>query len=183
MRAPFLILVIGTNGTGKTTFCKELIEQKINEGQRALIVTNHIGEWTDTESIDIRTRELSTFTGIRKTHMNKDLFLELKRFYNGILVFDDARRYINAKIENTLEDILISRRQQMLDIFAVGHSFSKIPRSFYTYASHLCLFKTTEHAKTRSDVLCDIDKIIAMQQIVNNEFDSGNTHYYNIYKF
>jgi len=156
--------------------------KKVEAGKRALIVTNHIGEWTDIENIDIRTRELSNFNGIRKTHMNKDLFVELKRYYNGILLFDDARRYVTTKIETTLEDLLISRRQQMVDIFAVAHSFSKIPRSFYPYASHIVLFKTTESVKTRSDVLFDIERVTAMQERVN-EAANNDIHSYEILKF
>jgi len=183
MRAPFLLLIVGTNGTGKTTFCKQLIQNKIDTGQRALIVTNHIAEWLEVEHIDVRSNELKTFTGIRKTHMNKILFNELKRFYNGILVFDDSRRYINSRVENNLEDLLISRRQQMIDIFAVAHSFSKIPKAFYSYASHLALFKTNETAKTRSDVIYDIDKVINLQQKVNIQYDKGNKFYYEILKF
>jgi len=177
MREPYQLLIIGTNKTGKTTLTERIVKARIKKSGRALIVTNHLGEWADTESIDITKREFIEFQGIRKTHMSADMFKYLINFHNGILVFDDAKRYVKQSIAEHLENLLISRGQNNIDIISVAHSFSRMPPGFFPYASHIVLFKTTESAKVRSDVLPDVAEILKVQEHVNKKAKT-NRYYY-----
>ena len=182
MRNTFQIIVVGTNGTGKSTFAKKLIDTKINSGGRALIITNHLNEWTDVEEINItKTKEIHSFTGIRRTIIRPEQFPLLMNFHSGLLLLDDSRRFLTANIGASIDELQISRRQKMLDIVVVAHSFNKIPPGFFAYATHYVIFKTIETAKKRSAYLFDIDTVLEHESRVNKKAQT-NPHYKEIIK-
>jgi ABC-type Mn2+/Zn2+ transport system ATPase subunit len=132
-----MTMVLGTNGTGKSTIMRTIL-QKCN-AKKALIVTNHIEEWRDIQEVDLSQREDFIFEGIRKTRCYQPTkgdigtLAKLRYFRKGIIIFDDARLYMkDAKTDNLIEDLMISYRQQELDIFVVAHGFTKVRPVFYS---------------------------------------------------
>lgn len=182
-RRPFMTMVLGTNGTGKSTIMREILE-KCN-AKKALIVTNHIEEWRDVVEVDLSKKEDFLYTGIRKTRCYQPTrtdvgtLAKLRYFRKGIIVFDDARLYMkDAKTDNLIEDLMISYRQQELDIFVVAHGFTKVRPVFYSYVSNIILFRTLDSVQYRKMELGEnYQRIIDAQAEVNHK-SLQNPHYY-----
>ena len=159
------VLVLGYNGTGKTTFIRQLVEAVY---QKCLIITPDVIEWQDVPENTLERKEDFNFYGVQKHIFNPDYTLKaLAYFTKGIVVFDDCRAYLEDKTSRSLIKLLIRRRQQEIDIFAVGHGFTTIPPLFYTYCSELVLFKTVDNINRRKNVLKDYEKTLKAQQEVN----------------
>lgn len=166
---PKLYTIIGTNGTGKSTFCKRMIQRTLDNGGRALVITPHDMEWLDVEWIELSDRKaVHQFTGIRKVIYEKDTLQNILSSYkNGLIVFDDCGVYFNAKIPDLLRVLFISRRQKNLNQIVVGHGFTQIPPIFFTFTSHFVLFRTTDKVDGRKKVLQNFELIKEHQNQVN----------------
>jgi AAA15 family ATPase/GTPase len=186
MRTTKLIIILGYNGTGKTTLLKQLVNKETNAGRRSLIVTPDDMEWQELSYIDITNKsKLEEYKG--KSY--KTIFLDdytlphiKKNYRNGLLVFDDCRAYFKSTVDRELHNLLIRRRQNMQDIIAVGHGFTEVPPKFFTFASYIILFKTVDNIKRRKDVIRDFDRVEQIQKEVNQQAIS-NPHFYKIIKF
>lgn len=138
--------MFGVNGTGKTSLMKKIIE-KVNT--RRCLIVQYAGledAWDNVPVIDLKSNEIHTFTGIRQIYFSRynaetwDLLF--KNYHNGILVFDDCKNYIDPRVEGPLLRLLINRRQLMIDIYCMVHSFKQLPNKFYDYCTEYFLFKT-----------------------------------------
>ena len=165
-RKAFLYLFIGTNGTGKTTRIKELVEEI---GSRVLIVPSNrlddawkgIPELTmrvfqDEDPISgkpikaIRCPEMATFSGTRVFHIEDPRYLdaitdERHGFKNGVLVLDDFRNYIPSKgqLPPAVVKMLVGRRHRMLDICMAAHAFQDMNLQLMQFSPELYVFRTT----------------------------------------
>ena len=63
MRIAELNIIIGTNGTGKTTLLRSILQ---NSKQKILIVTPDDVEWRDYEAVELNKPEDFVFKGIRR---------------------------------------------------------------------------------------------------------------------
>lgn len=182
-RKPFMTIVLGTNGTGKSTIMRNILDGC--NAKKALIVTNHIEEWRDVPEVTLNQREDFTFTGIRKTRCfpqtKEDIgtLAKLRYFRKGIIIFDDARLYMkDAKTDNLIEDLMISYRQQELDIFVVAHGFTKVRPVFYSYVSNIILFRTLDSVAYRKMELGENYQRIVETQARVNQKALKDPHYY-----
>jgi predicted ATPase len=180
-----LVLVIGTNGTGKTTFLLKAVTAAAAT-RRVLVVDFENAEraWQPFEEIDPADREaMLTFTGVRRINWAKhdDATLSLLRKYyrNGILVLDDCRTYLKASMEDELHQLLIRRRQYMLDIFVVAHSFQDVPPKFYQFSTDVVLFRITRPIDDRKRMLANPTQILAAHERIQRQAQT-NPHYYEI---
>jgi ABC-type Mn2+/Zn2+ transport system ATPase subunit len=176
-------MVLGTNGTGKSTIMRTIL-QKCN-AKKALVVTNHIEEWRDVPEVNLSHREDFIFEGIRKTRCyqptkgDMGTLAKLRYFRKGIIIFDDARLYMkDAKTDNLIEDLMISYRQQELDIFVVAHGFTKVRPVFYSYVSNIILFRTLDSVQYRKMELGENYRRIVDAQAEVNRNAMKDPHYY-----
>ncbi len=182
MRTAKQIVIIGTNGTGKTTYLKKLATAAQKRGERVLVITTHMEEWTEYPDLPHTAAAVQSFTGGARLLYRDKATLDLAaEFRGGLLIFDDCRTYLNATTDPTLYKIMISRRQQMVDVFAVGHGFTNIPPAFFTYTTDIVLFRTTDNISTRKNVLRDFDKMRDAQARVNAKA-AKHPHHYEIVK-
>ncbi len=187
-RAGYFPLIMGTNGTGKTTFLKKLVVNELKKKDaRILIITGHVEEWLNVLEVHSGFPErIERYTGIRKIIITRSrtdqiLTLILNHFRKGLLIFDDCRMFFKAATSPLLEDLMISRRMMMIDCIAVGHGADKIPPAFFAYASHIILFQTITPIRKRKDELIDIARWEIIQQRVNEKAIT-DSHYYEIHK-
>ena len=187
-RFPQFTVIVGTNGTGKTTLLKEIVAAELKKPDgHVLIITPDDAEWLNVPEVHPQFPERMTrYTGARRsitTASEAETVLNNIRQYftRGLLVFDDCRAYFKPSTSAILETIFVRRRQMMIDICAVGHGFSKIPPAFFAYTSHLALFKTTDPVTTRKDRFDDITRWEAIQKRINTQAIS-NPHYHEIHK-
>lgn len=182
MRRTKFVLILGYNGTGKSTFVKKLIESYQKTNRRVLICTPHDVEWL--EFSEVKTdKEITNFKGVRRKIIFdlSDLENILLHYRKGLLIFDDCRVYLNSSTSQIIRKLMIERRQKMLDLAAVGHGFTEVPPTFFTFASELVLFKTNDNIRKRKDVINEFEKL----EIQKNEIDKmaiEKPHYYRIIK-
>jgi len=184
MRTAWLfILRVGSTKTGKTTVVKNLLAKILKSGNRVLIVAPDDREYNQVPYLDIEAHPqlLQTFKGIAKV-----IFLEKytigairDHFSNGTIVFEDCRAYFGSVTDQELHSLMIRRRQMMIDIIAVAHGFTEVPRKFFTFSSDIILFHTKDNIKARKDVLRDYERMLQAQQRVNQK-SMQNPHYYEI---
>jgi len=175
-------LLVGTNRVGKSTLARDFGNKKISNGGRVLVITKHRQEWLDIETVNIKKfKELNTFTGIRKSMItDNDDFKYLLNFNNGLLILDDAKRFIDTRIDDKIEELQISRGQHMIDIMVIAHSFFRIPVGFFSYATHLIIKKTIESAiKRKNELYSYIDIVLETEKRVN-QIAQKNQYYYEI---
>jgi len=183
-RTPKQIIVLGTNGTGKTTLVKQLVcsELKKKDSHILLVVPDDM-EWNSIDYVHPKfPNRIENYVGVRKV-IYYDGILDVIRdkFKNGLLIFDDCRAYLKNSLDSELHGILIRRRQQMIDIVAVGHGFSEVPPKMFTFATHYALFKTIDNIKRRMNVIQNYDEMKEAQLRINEKAIT-NPHYNEIIK-
>jgi|TARA_R110002020_G_scaffold301894_5_gene517330 hypothetical protein len=141
-RQSVFFILCGTNGTGKTT----LLRQLVNTDKKLLVIDPDGMEWNDLTEIDItRVGEVQDGKKARVISPSADDLEYLKEFEDGNLVLDDCRYYVKSRIEESIRQTLVRRRQKGIDVYAVGHSLTEIPPTFWVFATHIILFKTKDN--------------------------------------
>lgn len=181
MRYPVCSILVGINGTGKTTFIKKLLEKTVTVDNRALIVTPDPSEWRMLE--EVSGSKISTFKGIRKIIYHHNCMDEIQRYYsNGMLVFDDARVYIHTQSNDFMQWLQIRRRQVGVDLFCNFHGLTQVPPVFFTFASNLILFYTKDNIKRRAEYVDeqDFNDIQAAKERIAKRVAAGDPYAYEI---
>lgn len=183
MRYPISSILVGINGTGKTTFLKQILLRTVNENNRALIVTPDPTEWKGVK--EVKGADIATFSGVGKIIYFKGCMELIQRYYsNGIFVMDDARVYIHAQSDDFMTWLQIRRRQVGIDIFAMFHGLTQVPPVFFTFATNLILFYTKDNIKRRAEYVDenDFNEIQEAKQRIARKVEAGNRYYYEIIK-
>lgn len=183
-RAAKLTIILGTNGTGKTTILKRII--KASNDSRVLIITPDYAEWTEYPENELKGKDDFLFTGVMRHIYDGSKFGTLQKLVylkKCTIVFDDCRAYLKSSTAEEIHKLIIRRRQRETDIFAVGHGFTEVPPKFFTFASDLFLFRTTDNIARRKDCLKDFDRMKEAQERVNKKANTVNAHYFEYIKF
>ena len=171
-----LNLVVGVNGTGKTTF---LEKEVLSKYKKALVLTPDNSEWKTLPVV--RADELKFFNGIGKMiYTGPEILTTIsRRFYGGALILDDALAYLNEQTPATMQYIYIRRRQFGIDIYLVAHGLRQIPPKAFSFASWLILFNTVENFSSRKKEIIPslYDSIIESQQRIRNRVLNGEPYY------
>ena len=174
-----LTLIVGVNGTGKSTFIANTV---LSVGKRGLVVTPDGAEWRQLPLIGVE--QLRTFTGqARLIYEGPETLEAIKNNYSGgTLVLDDAMAYLNEQTPAMLQYIYIRRRQFGIDVYIVAHGLRQIPPKCFTFASYLILFNTVENFVSRKkDVYPELfDKIVTTQAAIKKKVEAGDPYYYKI---
>lgn len=181
-RAAKCTLVLGFNGTGKTTFIRETLEELLlrsrSTGRRlkVLIVTPDDTEWQDYPENLLETPDDYVYEGIQR-HVWQDSFAgekkyslnRISKFNSGIIVFDDCKVYFGDILPQEIINLFVRRRQRSLDVFFVGHGFTTIPPRAFTYYSDAFLFRTVDNIDRRKDCINNFDYFKKCQAEVNEK--------------
>ncbi len=179
-RATKLTILLGFNGTGKTTLLRKILEES---GQRALVITPDDVEWTDFPENELIKKSDFSFEGIQRHIFDPARSLDvITHFRKGILVFDDCRAYFNDATDPRVRTLLIRRRQREVDVFAVGHGFTQVPPVFFTFASDYILFKTVDNIDRRKDCINNGFEFIKQSQTFVNQKAKQDPHFFRYIK-
>lgn len=178
------MVIVGKPGTGKTTQIRRLVRASLEQKRRVLVVTPHENEWEDLPLVHPRFHDrISTYVGGRRVVVRElEQFREVcSLFRHGLLVCDDCRAYIPDAPDPTVRTMLLSCRQDDRDLIAVGHGFTTIPPLFFTYATHFCVFATTDAVARRQNCVINFPALKQTVDMVNHEALS-NPHTFKIIK-
>lgn len=174
-------IIFGRNGTGKSTFCKEMIDRI---GKRALVVTYN-GQpkiWRSFKKVDIRDQKAMNFKkGIRQViayryeespKKNKIFEYLYKNYRDGIIVWDDCRGYIDSSVDRNpyFRRLLNDFRHRMLDHIFVVHSPTDVPVKMWNNISDVFVGATDAMVNKSQVKTHSADRIIEMQHQVNEAF-------------
>lgn len=187
------MIVLGFNGTGKTTFVRDILIGELKKGGRGLVITPDDREWLTLEMVHNKFPErISRYVGARRMifyepsraeRMHKGMKNTLEyiseHYSKGLLIFDDCRAYLRSLTASEVHNLLIRRRQREIDIIAVGHGFTEVPPKFFTFADKIILFQTKDNIYKRKDDLRDFQAMEEAQLRVNAQAEK-NPHYYEI---
>jgi predicted methyltransferase len=171
VRQVLFFIIVGTNGTGKTTLTKQLINT-----HKTLVVDPDGLEWSQLPTI-----EIDEITRLRANKHARIIapeykeIVELVNYRNGNLVLDDCRYYVKSRIEEGVRQLLVRRRQKDVDIFAVAHSLNEVPPTFWTFATHLVLFKIKDNPQRLKQ---NIPKYKELTEKHIPEINSHQDHHY-----
>ncbi len=179
MRKARLIIILGYNGTGKTTLAKKIVLNELRNDRRALIVTPDDIEWPGIDFVHDRfPHRIQTYVKARKIiYFDGLLPIISENLRNSFLIFDDCRAYFTSQTHMDLHQLLIRRRQKMIDIIAVGHGFTEVPPKFFTFASDIVLFRTIDNIHKRKDYIRNFDEMAEAQIRVNKTAET-KPHYF-----
>ncbi len=180
-RQPFIWCVMGTNGTGKSTFASKLIQKS---KQKTLIVTESgMPEiWSKYKEIRLDKGEKIEESKDRihqvfaLRYMNKKSCTVCdvihKNFRNGLVIFDDCRNYIADNISNTvgLRQLLINFRHIGLDIGFIVHSPNDLPPKVWSHTKYCFVGKSTLMNRDRQKAISNPHFFLDVQETVNKEF-------------
>jgi hypothetical protein len=175
-RQPLFILVIGTNGTGKTTL---VLNDFVAKYKNKVLIVDADGmeqKWQQFPLIEPQQISNPTHRITRVLMQDEKTTIEnISNFTNGLVVLDDCRVYISNRLEKPFRRLFIRRKQFCQDQIAVAHGISEIPSTFWTYATHLILFKTTDSYLRQSSKdnipRAKIDDINNAINFLNNQND------------
>jgi ABC-type Mn2+/Zn2+ transport system ATPase subunit len=179
-RQPKQIIVLDTNGTGKTTLVKRLVANELQKkNSHVLVVVPDDMEWNTLPYVHPKfTHRIANYVGARKIIYEPGLLDNIREnFRDGLVVFDDCRAYFDSSLDRDLHSLLIRRRQQMIDIIAVGHGFTEVPPKMFTFATHFALFKTIDNIQRRKNVLSDFEGMKEAQSRINKTAQTKPHHF------
>lgn len=176
-RQSLFFIIVGTNGTGKTTLLNRLINEK---GGKSLVIDPDGLEWQHISEIKPeQAGELTNGQAKILAPTIEDLE-NLMDFQNGSLVLDDCRFYLKSRMEESIRRVLIRRRHNSIDVFAVAHGLSEVPASFYTFATHLICFKTND-SLVRLRNSTDKEKIHKLRIAIDEVNKHPDHHHYKVF--
>lgn len=150
MRSQERIIVCGTNGTGKSTLAKKIVDACIQHPEkRALAILPDDSEPIFRPYNELQQSELRYINQVANKEnkiffTNGKLFDDVQaNFKNGVLILDDARFYTGS-LDEPLKKIFIRSRQNNVDVLFICHGLSEIPPSLITYATKIILFNTVD---------------------------------------
>jgi Cdc6-like AAA superfamily ATPase len=147
-----VITLIGTRGTGKTTKIKKVIEAylKANPTGKILVVdTLDHPSYRDIKPITIEQlqRWLPTKGGYFRLYgSNTTEIMEYisKFFFNGLLIFEDASKYIGSRLDDNVKAFILDSKQKNLDIVFMFHSWGFVPNDLFRLTDAITIFKTQD---------------------------------------
>lgn len=179
-----LICIVGTNGTGKTYLANEFVKNELANNGKVLVVTSHDNEWTQFE-------DLSTFndftSGGRRLLMypdeeNETIRRVSEKYYNGLLILDDCGGYLGDKPPKFFKQLMINRKQLMLDILFTAHSLRDLPKAIFSFNPVLILKNTTAGIEGREKILAAngaLEKVEKAQMEIKKQLKK-NPYYHKI---
>lgn len=158
-------MVVGTRGTGKTTFIKRLLN--VHPAEKVLIFdTDDNVAFHEYDAIDAVLIPHVIKGTFRVINPNFELVLDCidEGFRNGLLILEDATKYVGSIPPKNLQNIILASKQRNVDVLMTFHGFRSIAPRLYAWTNMLELFKTGENLdkiSTKNNIP-QLEKVLAV---------------------
>ncbi len=158
MRINKVSLIAGGRGVGKTNFIKKVLKASpINK--KLVIDTFDSPPWRTLETYDNPDGRMFEIPVMPNNYLKswKQGFYRLfsssperlfddieKHVTNAVIVFEDATKYLNGRLNDDVKRLVYDSKQKNLDLIFIFHSLGSIPPELVRAADTLTLFKTNE---------------------------------------
>ena len=176
-------ILIGTNGTGKSTVLRQIMEKSRVNGNRVLVIPSNLSEPSFKDIPQIHVKDLNTFSGAKKImcYNTAEFAYIAKRLRNCTLISDDFRNYIEqSQMHPDVRRLFVDRRHNNIDIYMAAHGPAQIPPAFYDWLDFIFLFRTVGNFKRAQDKLLSFDVLLEKQKQINHIAQTSNPYHYEI---
>lgn len=185
------MLLIGTNGTGKSTVLRKIAMAAINGGKKkVLILPSNPAEPTFLDIPEIDLSEIDKFHSpgvtrgaVRCNVFDIDEYVKATRnARNTVIISDDFRAYFNKQTMHPIvRRLLISRRHHLNDYYFAAHGFTQVPGDLFSFTKYLQIFRCLDNPKRHRDKLLDANQVLETIKRVNETAErTKNPYYYEI---
>ena len=149
MRLNKIILVVGRKATGKTTFCKQLLN--IDKKKSIIVDSFDHPSYREYKSIDVTqiNRWKSGRVRVYTSPPLESLNVIFNRCNTCTVVLEDAKRYIKPNVQDIITKAIIEHRNRDIDIIFMFHQLSDVPPYICDNHNSLVLFKTNDTMDVR----------------------------------
>jgi GTPase SAR1 family protein len=175
---PSQIVIIGTNGTGKTTFVEHLLSEELKKGNNHILIV--VLDYKDFDHVEYTEKQsIGNFSGVKKIIYFPGLLKTITSdFKNGLVIFSDCRAYLHHWNDD-LHCFIIRRRQNFVNSVFVFHDFAEALPKALVFATHYVIFKTIRRRKNLKKCILNQNQIIKAMDRVNAR-SATQPHYFDI---
>ena len=160
MRTNSVVIVVGKRGTGKTDFCKHLIDGSPMK-KKLIVDTFDSPVWRTLETyknpngqftpVPIMAIEQLPYwkSGLYRLFSNDPdfLFEQIdKHISNCLIAFEDSTKYFKGRLQEPVRRLMYDSKQKNLNMIFFFHSLAAVPPELVRIADYLTLFKTNDSA-------------------------------------
>jgi len=182
----FNIMLIGTNGVGKSTYCKRIIQKY--KGNCCLVSDDDAEEMFNNYVICHDSGNVGKYKGkfrhfvgnLTKSEKEaaKQSWTDIYHDFSGLIFIDDGNAVFSIRPEHLMYTYR-KRRQKQCDILINCHGASEFPKSLYKYLTHVVVFKTLDSTKDLKQRM-SLEAFHILNQVIEyvNEKSQQDKYYY-----
>lgn len=162
MRINKVSLLLGRRGTGKTFYLKCVIMSFLMKQSKVLVVdTLDHPSYAGVKTIDPRAiARMSAGDCCRCWGSETDeILLACENFRNGLLIIEDATKFIEGRLQDSVKRMVYDSKQKNVDIIFVFHGFVACPPALFRICDNIVLFKTGDVPDVRKNDLPAFDEV------------------------
>lgn len=172
--------LLGRRGVGKTTYLKNGIDTYLaaDPYKKVLIVdTVDHPSYQDIPLIDLELLKRWKRPAVYRIYgRNTEEIIDTinDNFKNGLLIFEDASKYIPKKLEDRDKALVYDSKQKNADVLFCFHGFKATSPDLFTMLDNWVVFKC-DHPSTRKSVMTYYDEMLELwERVMKHE-----SRYYN----
>lgn len=145
-----ITLICGRRGTGKTTIQQNIL--MVNSKKTLVVDTFDHPSWQHFPIINIEQLKYWKNGNYRiiLSNYTKDLIQISNSVNNCNIVYEDAKKYFNHSLPQSVINAVIDSKQKNTDIYIMYHALSQIPKFLREMYDNLVLFKTKDSTEVYS---------------------------------
>ncbi|MGN7988674.1 hypothetical protein ACTJKC_15100 [Pedobacter sp. 22226] len=139
-------IVVGRKGVGKSTYMAKTALQYPSDSKVLIIDVNGSPAYNSFKTIEPNQIKLfrSGHAKILGTPTDETLEIIARDFRGGLIVFEDATKYISGNVKPNIKRFLVDHRMFQCDLIFAFHSLKFVPPFFWSMIAYCTIFKTAE---------------------------------------
>lgn len=176
MRTNKISILIGNRNTGKTIYAKSIMKAALESGKSVLVIDTY--DHPAYSAVQrIRPDQIGACSPgkiYRCFGSETDMILNgCNAFYNGLLVLEDATKYIEQRLNEETKRFFYDCKQKNVDILAMFHSWVACPPVLFRIADNVLIKKTGDNCLVRKN---DCPNFAEVQAAFNEVEQSDNRY-------